>query len=1106
MNTILRVYNQNNEIFDLDLAQDQDFLLDISAKEAGVIPSIFGISSQNIALPGTNKNNDYFGNLWNLHTVPGTKFTRSYPCQVLENGDEVFTGKIYLQSVVTDQRGDTFYNVVVVDEVVDLKTQIQDLTWREVFAFYSGSAAVPVPQVNAGWNHDYTYDNISGSWHLELPQIGTGTPPVNNFGLPEEGDIVYPLAEYGSEENTTLTAVANGPYKGTFTNSSSPLSVSQFKPSIRLNAMWKALMRFTGYEYESEFIDSDYFKTIYYLTTADENPGAKTDSERVVFSAYKGNNQDFASPTDTQQVTFNTETYDDADAWDISTSEYTAQGQGEHSFQFRIDWELLNSVTPTTLRRAEFELLVNGSPITPRIDWSMPARPTTGAFTGNWSKVYLSQGDVVTLRLSTLLVVGETLRLSAGTNSYFQCYESPANAPGSLVDMSLNFSEDDTVENWLAGMIQKFNLVITPKKDNERTLLVEPFDTWKTKGEVKDWTDLVDRDVKFQIEHPLQNRAQNVILSDEEDEDSANQYSIQKLGKVYGEIEYKSDSNIIEGEERIGTYFAPTPMKYIEGTNTFIVPQIHTEENGEKRAFKFKPRLLHYVNSNGIFATPEPVEGLIGLDGITVTLNTYFVRDENGTTQDVTTYPVFHHINELPADNDWDSDTNPSTTKDLHFGNRGHWSYHQDYVNAQTYRDALYEYWITYLNEIYDEDARLLTCNVVLNPVTVNQLELNDRIFIDGAYYRINKIDGVSLTEERSTEVQLIKEATRASQYPRRRVVKVIGGGGTGGSTGGGQGGGLKGNDYTEDIVIGSENSSGKVLYENYNTGDTVNDYDLIVQAASKDNIIANPSGSYWQTVPTSVPSSTISIGKNYIDVRSPNNVVVGYNNEISGETSTGMIIGQNNNLAMTDAGTNVLIGSDVTSSFVSSSVTDNFIVSLNSDAQKDLSDVSGSVLLNPIKPVSGSQYSDKAVAGNFISQGTASFEDSVIITGSLTVNGTEVVPVDTGSFESKTRFNHLFGTDPTAVTFATVSNMTGDNRGVKLDYVLFSGSATNVGQLQVTGDGVSITSVDKVVERNITGAPTSSFTAAYNASDVEVKATFIGSDYTISGSIITMI
>ena len=83
---------------------------------------------------------------------------------------------------------------------------------------------------------------------------------------------------------------------------------------------------------------------------------------------------------------------------------------------------------------------------------------------------------------------------------------------------------------------------------------------------------------------------------------------------------------------------------------------------------------------------------------------------------------------------------------------------------------------------------------------------------------------------------------------------------------------------------------------------------------------------------------------------------------------------------------------------------------------------------------------------------------------------------------------------------------MVGANRGVMLDYVLFSGSATNVGQLQITADGVSSTAVDKVVERVLTGAPTASFTAAYNTTDVDVKATFVGSDYVISCSIITII
>ena len=130
MNTILRVYNQDNVKYDLDLFQDQDFLLNISAKEAGEIPSVFGISSQNIALPATNKNNEYFGNLWNLGSTGKLYFTQTYPCQVLENGDEVFNGKIFLDSVVTDQYGDTIYNVIITDEVVDFKTQIENLTWK----------------------------------------------------------------------------------------------------------------------------------------------------------------------------------------------------------------------------------------------------------------------------------------------------------------------------------------------------------------------------------------------------------------------------------------------------------------------------------------------------------------------------------------------------------------------------------------------------------------------------------------------------------------------------------------------------------------------------------------------------------------------------------------------------------------------------------------------------------------------------------------------------------------------------------------------------------------------------------------------------------------
>jgi hypothetical protein len=42
---------------------------------------------------------------------------------------------------------------------------------------------------------------------------------------------------------------------------------------------------------------------------------------------------------------------------------------------------------------------------------------------------------------------------------------------------------------------------------------------------------------------------------------------------------------------------------------------------------------------------------------------------------------------------------------------------------------------------------------------------------------------------------------------------------------------------------------------------------------------------------------------------------------------------------------------------------------------------------------------------------------------------------------------------------------------------------------------------VDTILQRNITGAPTASFNAVYTANNIDVRATFVGSNYIISGS-----
>jgi hypothetical protein len=58
--------------------------------------------------------------------------------------------------------------------------------------------------------------------------------------------------------------------------------------------------------------------------------------------------------------------------------------------------------------------------------------------------------------------------------------------------------------------------------------------------------------------------------------------------------------------------------------------------------------------------------------------------------------------------------------------------------------------------------------------IEIKNIQLNDKIFIDGQYYRINKISGASLTETTSVVVELLKTIPRQLNYTgRRRIVTV---------------------------------------------------------------------------------------------------------------------------------------------------------------------------------------------------------------------------------------------------------------------------------------------------------------------------------------------
>ena len=1084
---ILRATNDDGIKFDLEIVNIPDFLLDISAIELGDIGRVFGISSQTFSLPGSDNNNQFFNNVFDLGATPAVALNKSVPCQVLVDGEAVFTGKMYIQDVISDEYYNVIYNCVVTNEVVDFKilTENQglgDLPW-------------------ANYNHTYSYASISQSWNDEL----------------FSGSILYPLVNYGSNPlDSTSPQFEFGGDKYQMDNPTTPLKVSQFKPAVQVKTIIDEIFEKINYKYTSSFINTDFFKNLYFLNSVDDKDGVSFVSPASGSYVFSTSSQSVASGFTSMpylRLLMDSIVSNDGNNFDLAGDYYEASFLGEHIFNINIPFDITSNFGPLTQTRNGRQAVIHFTKNSANLasifhTVKTPLTNSTNGVisTGNVS-LNLAPGDRVYwfVGLQTPNTNGLeqfTTVVSAGRNGVYIKVQTPQNPIGGTVDVTKVFGDIKTLD-FMRGLIEKFNLVIEPVDNQKNILRIEPYNDWVELGNVVDWTEKLDRSVKYKIEHPVTRLPKQYRFSDALDEDMLNNYQNRTYGNTYGEYNYLTDSDLANGEEEIGGFFAATPVKGLptKGTNgTVVVPWLVKQEPGKyAQPFNFKPRLLHktelktipnnemYGTTTGSFSVP--------------TGSTFFYIDDPDASG---VRAVNRYVTLLPTT---DSPTVFSQSLDLHYSNIGYYPFQQSAVNGQC-QDGLYNrFWAQYINSLYDIDARLLTCNILLDPADIDAIKLNDKYFIDGHLYRINKINGANLVQQKSTEVELVKILPGVQNFTGRRRIST----------------GLNPEDF-EDVVVGEFGEGGSVFYVRYDDGVSVTDPDILEAVSVLDGFEAYGQTVAWNTQqPTNFNPNIFILGNSKYNETQNGVAVFGNGNIIPDNLSNSYLFGNNITInsvfSASSADTaSVSPATETPFSHINVFANDAFItdsqriVLIQPSGSRTISGSQNNVLLNPINDITESDPTGSVYTGNLYNQGTAIFKDgatitgSVDITGSLTINGTPVTPVDTGSFETKTRFNHAFAVDPTTETFATVLNMVGANRGVMLDYVLFSGSATNVGQLQVTADGTSVAAVDQIVERVLTGAPTASFTAAYNANDVEVRATFIGSDYIISGSIITMI
>jgi hypothetical protein len=381
-------------------------------------------------------------------------------------------------------------------------------------------------------------------------------------------------------------------------------------------------------------------------------------------------------------------------------------------------------------------------------------------------------------------------------------------------------------------------------------------------------------------------------------EDQARPIIIPKIGKL--------QDNLFDGTEmnlRIGTRYEPNQTSpwtfgglttsqstnfpgYAVITSQGIAPQrqqsfnagdviqISQNDNGATYpSLQGTFEVLEVINSRTIVISLVPAPTWVGyvaglatpIPGVVGSIPWNFIEGTN--VRRFNYYPYLGHFSHPRRPN-----------YDLNYG-QGRGYYHD--LETITNKTLYYEYWKGFFDEITDKDSRVITCSLLLDPQDIADFRFNDNIYINGQYYKVNKIINYDPTARRTTRVELIKSRS----YKIERTELQFGG----------VAGRFEGTYPTrQPSILGFRGRSNSSLMTN-NTNQ-IRRADTIV--AGRSNMVAAATSLVVGDINRVLSDESIVFGSgNVINSQSEGNIVMGSGNTISSNVQNSFIVGDGMNV-----------------------------------------------------------------------------------------------------------------------------------------------------------------------------------------------------------------
>jgi len=735
--------DKNGDWVNLDLSEDLAISLNKTIEEIEDITQRKGSYSKSFDIPASVTNDKFFQSAFDVNATDFNS-TLKTDCLVQNQGADIFRGSLRLNKITITPNG-TLYEIFILEETSNLSTALQgftlcDLEFDDI-------------------DHIVNYDNIVSTWNY------SGGSYDDYSGI--VGKILYPLAHTGYDPEVTYS-LWDFSLSGV-TNSGTPISVEQFKPWLNAKYLLDKCFTKAGFTYTSDFFDSDYFKSIFVSATSSDTSATKVIGERPenqnLFRVnYQGAEYYYEAPdnpSDYQTIVFNNKEFDYLNSYTISGFPDTGPGTGANHFtvpidglyRFRVSQEIY--LTGFVLQSTYINVVLRDIDTGTVLDntyQNIRIRKSESVFNFVFD-VTLTQGQRVSVQFNRVSGSGapnNDVAFSSNESDY-ELYVSPTIIP-SLG--SIKF--DDNIEcmnglDFFKNLITLFNL--TSISEGERNFKIEPYPTYLSSGEDRDWTNKLDLNLPYSIEPLDYSLKQQINFTKQKGKDQLSVYYFDNFNEVFGDRIFYKQSQILSGNQDVKIKFESMPCLAVgdEGT-TMVIPSLYIRNQGadiEEQPVSTGMKIGFYCGLVPFYTSTTAT-----------TLSDFYVAS-GATSVAHSYYPAMNHLSQLVEDISIPfSDINFQPTWDF-FKSKA--TTFEIYTQYNTYR----QFYREYINQLYSDDAKFFEGMFKLTPEDITDVTFNDKVTFLNSTWRLYEIKDGDITEESMVKCRFIK-------FPYRTVSPTL--------------------------------------------------------------------------------------------------------------------------------------------------------------------------------------------------------------------------------------------------------------------------------------------------------------------------------------------